>query len=309
MTADQSIFRGAPSLPMRFAVRFLDAGPTKRILGDATRTMAEAQKTQANPATAPRRAHRHASFSRVSVGGIDVVEALPKRGAVVHQVMYLHGGGYINPMVSHHWTLLAELARRYRARVVAPLYRLAPVGNAEQCLSDITNAYRHYFGGADTGPLLAGDSAGGGLAVALTATLRDSGIEPLPRHLGLFAPWLDVTLRNPAIAVTAAEDPTLDPVGLRHAGIQWAGSINPSDPRVSPVNADVSDFPATTIYVGSRDILLHDCRIFLRHLQKNGVDAELQVAPGAFHAFPVATMLPESTRVLSHLFIRAFGGA
>ncbi|WP_234534801.1 alpha/beta hydrolase fold domain-containing protein [Streptomyces shenzhenensis] len=123
--------------------------------------------------------------------------------------------------------------------------------------------------------------------------LRDEGLPP-PRHLVLFAPWLDAGLTNPGVADVVARDPMLDVVGLRYAGRLWAGALPLDSPQVSPGGGDPRGLPPTTVIVGTRDIFLADCRDFAARARAAGVDVTLLEGTDGFHVYPAATFLPES---------------
>ncbi|MEU0227274.1 alpha/beta hydrolase [Streptomyces sp. NPDC006284] len=222
--------------------------------------------------------------------------------------IYLHGGGYINPIIGHHWRLIAALATENSWQVTVPLYRLAPDGDATEALTRLTALHEGVVREARVAPVLGGDSAGGGLALALALRLRDERLTG-PRHLALFSPWLDVTLDNPEIPSVERLDPTLAPPGLRHAGLLWANGRDLKDPAVSPLYADPAHLCPTTVFTGTHDIFLPDCRTFAAEAGRRGVDVELYEFPEAFHVFIAATFLPESRHARRLLARRIRGGS
>jgi acetyl esterase/lipase len=126
-----------------------------------------------------------------------------------------------------------------------------------------------------------GDSAGGGLA--LSATLGGGGHPP--RGITLIAPWLDLALRNPAIADVESRDPWLSRPGLRLCAQAWADQLSLDDPRVSPLFGELPAVPPIELYVGSRDITVADCRV----LRDRVPSARLRdhEEPGAVHVYPL----------------------
>ncbi|WP_405771899.1 alpha/beta hydrolase [Streptomyces sp. NBC_00080] len=218
----------------------------------------------------------------------------PKRAkSATTPFIYLHGGGYTNPIITHHWRLIAALAHENSWTVTVPMYALAPESDATDALTRLTAVHQAVARNAPAAPVLGGDSAGGGLALALAQRLRDERL-PGPRHLVLFAPWLDITLSNPAIAAIQRFDPTLSLPGLRHGGLLWANGCDPRDPAVSPLYADPANLCPTTVFVGTHDLLLPDCRAFAVKARAKGTDVALYEFPGAFHVFVAGTFLPES---------------
>ncbi|MFG2725666.1 alpha/beta hydrolase [Streptomyces canus] len=267
----------------------------KRILNDVALTERDWQRNQAaGPAAPPRSVRVSCTIERTVVEGLPVAVVSPKRAkTATTPFIYLHGGAYINPIIGHHWRLIAALAAENNWTVTVPLYRLAPGGDAAEALTRLAALHRTVERDAQVAPVLGGDSAGGGLALALALHLRDLG-QTGPRHLALFAPWLDVTLENPDIAPIERLDPTLSLPGARYAGLLWANGRDPRDPTVSPLYADFAGLCPTTLFVGTHDILLPDCRTFATEARAKGVDLELYEFPEAFHVFIAGTFLPES---------------
>ena len=142
----------------------------------------------------------------------------------------------------------------------------------------------------DENTTVAGDSAGGGLALGLTQTLVDDAGPP--GRLALIAPWLDIALTDPGVDEIARRDPWLVPAGLREAGRAWRGDLSPDDPRVSPLRGRVDGLPPTTVYIGDRDIFLPDALHLVDDIRATGGRVELVEQPGAVHAYPL-TPTPE----------------
>lgn len=287
--------RTRPSLRMRLVVAYLGTTRTKRVLGDVDATEADRQRGRQQGAAPPsRRVRRTHDVTEHERDGLRWAEVVDRGRNPTSNIVYVHGGGYISPAVVQHWDLMAALASDNNARVVAPFYALAPAGTAATELPDMVDLHLRLTeesGGSP--PTWAGDSAGGGLALATAMRLRDDG-QPLPRHLLLFAPWLDVELLNPRISEVIETDPTLNLPGLRYAGKLWSGDLPPSSPQVSPGNGEPRGLPPMTVIVGTRDIFVADCRDFSARARVAGVDIVLRESPGGFHVYPAATFLPES---------------
>ena len=205
-------------------------------------------------------------------------------------VLYLHGGAYIAPITGFHWRLVERLADA-GLQVVVPLYGLAPAHTADEaypflraCFDDLAREV------GDENTTVAGDSAGGGLALGLTQTLVDDAGPP--GRLALIAPWLDIALTDPGVDEIARRDPWLVPAGLREAGRAWRGDLSPDDPRVSPLRGRVDGLPPTTVYIGDRDIFLPDALHLVDDIRATGGRVELVEQPGAVHAYPL-TPTPE----------------
>lgn len=141
---------------------------------------------------------------------------------------------------------------------------------------------------------LAGDSAGGGLALAVAQTLRDRGIGA--PSLLLIAPWLDATMTDPRIDPAATRDPVLSVPRLVRAGELYAGALPTSDPRVSPVNGSMAGLGPMTVLVGTRDLLVWDARRLHAAAVEAGVPIDYHEADGLIHVWPILP-LPEARRV------------
>jgi len=259
----------------------------------------------AGPAKAPRRIASRYDIEDAALAGTRTFRLRCKEREPERRVLYLHGGAYLFSLMRAHWGVFAALADGSDAEIVAPLYPLAPEHHVEDGLSAAFRAYKALA--ADVGAaniVLAGDSSGGGLALALAHRLRDLG-EPLPAALVLFAPWLDATLGDPAQPALAETDPMLSIEQLREAGRMWAGELDPSDLSASPLLGDQSGLPPSLVLVGTRDLLLSDARRFAE--RAGGV--ELREYPGMFHGW-IAAPIPEARHAIdaAATFIRGAGG-
>lgn len=266
----------------------------------ARRRMASAG-APAEPPSSLRRSH---SVTDTTVDGFrcwTVTPAAPTgRG-----VLYLHGGAYIAPITGFHWRLVERLADA-GLRVVVPLYGLAPAHTAvdaypfvRRCFDDLA----HDLGAENV--TVAGDSAGGGLALGLTQILVSDGVRP--GRLALIAPWLDIALTDPGVDAIAGRDPWLVPAGLREAGRAWRGELPPDDPRVTPLRGRVEGLPPATVYIGDRDIFLPDALHLVDDIRAAGGRVELVEQPGAVHAYPL-TPTPEGRDASRRIVAEAAGG-
>ncbi|WP_051026966.1 alpha/beta hydrolase fold domain-containing protein [Nocardia higoensis] len=238
---------------------------------------------KASPAPTARLRRRHL-VTRSERGEFGVYTVTP-RGRDPHcTVVYLHGGAYIGEITAHHWRFISRLADR-GARVLVPIYGLAPQFSYRDAYPFVTRVYRD---AADLpGPLtLMGDSSGGGLALGLAQTLRDLGAGVRqPDRLMLISPWLDLTIANPEVA--GVDDPWLVREGLLEAGRAWAAGDDPTDPRLSPLNGELAGLPAIDIHAGTRDLAYPDCELLRERAVAAGVPARLTVVDGGLHVTPL----------------------
>jgi acetyl esterase/lipase len=226
-------------------------------------------------------------------------EVAPRSGPHLREVLYLHGGAYIDQVSGMHWRMARLLAQRLRARVSVPVHPLAPDGTAERVVPEITALARDLVDRGEGATALVGDSAGGGLAVAAAQRMRDEGGHQ-PSRLVLISPWLDVTMDNPDIPAVEPYDPELSREGLRFAGRLWAGPLDPADPRVSPLNGDLAGLPPCTVFIGTRDVLNPDTRRFRERAEDAGVPVEFHEAEGQIHVYPLYP-IPEGRRARARI--------
>ncbi len=222
-------------------------------------------------------------------------------------VVYLHGGAYVYDMAPVQWRMLGKLMRLVEIELTAPLYPLAPEATCEEVLRWTHEVYRQVLERANGKPVvLMGDSAGGGLALALSQTLRDAA-EPLPAAQVLISPWLDVTCSDPSQASLEAVDPLLALPGLRAAGTWYAGALSPHDPRVSPLFGNFDGLPPTLALTGTHDLLHLDVLRLGARMRIS--DSELTVieAPRMLHVWP-AMPIPEAGLALEQIaaYLRKF---
>lgn len=225
------------------------------------------------------------------------------RGGVV---LYLHGGAYLSGSVKTHRGLAAHLAVATGAPVFVLSYRLAPEHPFPAALDDAAAAYHALREAHPRCPVaLAGDSAGGGLAMALLIRLRrDSAV--LPAGAVLMSPWVDLTLAGETHRTRASVDPFFpDTSLLRGAAVAYARGHALDDALVSPVfatPADLSGLPPVLIHVGDREALLDDARQLAQRLQAAGVQATCEVHPHLWHVWQAfAARVPEANRSVREL--------
>jgi monoterpene epsilon-lactone hydrolase len=225
-----------------------------------------------------------------------------------HVILFFHGGGYVSGSVAIHKLLCVSLARATGMRMLLPEYRLAPENPFPAALEDALSAYRWLLaqGFKPAEIIIAGDSAGGGLALATTLALRDAG-EVLPVAVVCLSPWADLTLTGESYRTKAKADPILSTKKLHHWASSYTDENNLSNPLVSPVYADFHDFPPLLIQVGSEEIMLDDALRVAEKAKAAGVGVTLKVWLGMWHVWhATGTWLPESREALAEIgqFVR-----
>jgi len=194
------------------------------------------------------------------VAGRQVHILMPRAEGCTRLLLYLHGGSYVTTFTRQHWNFLAKLAETTHTAIIAPDYPLAPDkrwSDAYRMLFELWERLSAYVAPGHVG--LMGDSAGGGLALGFAQALRDAR-RPLPAAVVMLSPWLDVTLENPEIQQLSPLDPFLNVEALRAAGRAWASGSNPRRHEISPIYGRLNDLPPLSLFVGTKDILLADCR-------------------------------------------------
>jgi acetyl esterase/lipase len=226
--------------------------------------------------------------------------------------VYLHGGGYIHGMDERHWRMVSDLAGA-GMRVIVPDYGLAPEHDADAALSLLDTVIGDAATEAEQSGhrlRLAGDSAGGGLALGWLLTTGHRDAASAVERLALIAPWLDVTCSSPGLDTLVNDDPWLHPTGLRIAGEAWAGGRDLQDPLVSPLaatDAVLSSLPQVRIWTGTRDILSAEALALDRRLTACGVEHKVLTTPGAVHVHPL-TPTPEGKAARQEVIAWLSGG-
>lgn len=212
-------------------------------------------------------------------------------------ILYVHGGGFLLGGAGSHGGFASRIAAATGADVYLPEYRLAPEHPHPAPGDDLFTAY---VGMLELGHLpertaIVGDSAGGGLTVSLALTLPEMGVAG-PAGLVLISPWLDLTLSGASVNDNARIDPMLARAFLQEGARAHAGTLHRSDPRVSPLFADLRGLPPTLVQVGSDEILLDDSTRFADRAYAAGVEVELQRFEGLWHDFQTEAGMLASAR-------------
>jgi epsilon-lactone hydrolase len=202
-------------------------------------------------------------------------------------LMFLHGGGYCSGSIRSHRRMVSEAGRAAGVRTLAVGYRLAPEHPYPAAADDALSAW-HFLrreGIAATHIAVGGDSAGGGLTIALINSLRAAG-EELPGCAWLVSPWTDLTMSGSTLITKDAIDPLIHKAYLEElAGAYVPAGIDRRDPRVSPLYSDLKGLPPTLIQVGSAETLLADATRFAAAAGEADVAVTLEIWPHMIHAW------------------------
>ncbi|MBB6627467.1 alpha/beta hydrolase [Nocardioides sp. KIGAM211] len=277
--------------------RDLDTEPTER--ARVERWHAGLDRSRLPTVAVPRFERRFAVVTETLTGpGGDFPSYVvtPRGVQPTRTVVWMHGGGFMAPIDPFHLRYVTRLARALGARVVLPDYPLAPEhtwADSHDALVSLVGRY------AAEGPVvLGGDSAGGGLALAVAVALRDRG-GAQPTHLLLHSPWVDLTTSTPETPDFSARDPWLF-LGKLHAyAAWWAGSSSPADlgrPEVSPGLAPLDGLPVALMTCGTRDTLVPGCRLLARRAAASTWDLTYVEEPDLLHVYALLPGVPEARR-------------
>ncbi len=223
----------------------------------------------------------------------------PPRGTI----LYCHGGGYVVGSARVYRGLAQRLAAVTLCDVAVIDYRLAPEHAYPAAPDDAIKAYRNLLSrGIDAASIVvAGDSAGGNLALVTLLRARDLGLA-LPSAAVLLSPWTDLTGSGASMRENARADPMLPAGRIDEAARLYARDVDLKDPDVSPLFGDFSGLPPLSIHVGTTEILLDDSRRLADRARQHGVRVELKTWDRMPHVFPMfADFLPEGRRALNEI--------
>jgi acetyl esterase/lipase len=280
-----------PSLLSRLVPGYLRVTRTNRIYTSPDEARKHIEKLRIRPRRfgPPRRLRPDVSVSVNHRVGWAVYTLTPKGGQPRGAVVYVHGGAWVNQIALQHWQLVAQIAAEARMSVAVPIYPLVPFGTAAEVVPAVADLVR--TGTARHGSAcLAGDSAGGQIALSAAVLLRDHQ-HTVPRTV-LISPALDLSLDNPEIDRVQPSDPWLGVDGIRVFVEYWRDNLAISDPLVSPLAADLTGLGPLTVFSGTRDILNPDTRLLIDKATTAGIDVEYHEEEGLVHVYPL-TPTPE----------------
>jgi len=222
-------------------------------------------------------------------------------------LLYLHGGGYFACSAETHRPITVYFAL-HGSHVFAPDYRLAPENRFPAAVEDAVAFYRALLsaGYSPQNIVVAGESAGGGLALSLMLSLRSAGV-PLPAAAALFSPWTDLAATGDSIRTNAKRCAMFDGAGVAFSARYYLGDTDPRNPLASPLYADLTGLPPLLMHVGADEVLLDDSTRFAERARAAGVRVELKIWPVVPHAWQLAPhLVPEARESLreSTAFLR-----
>ena len=198
-------------------------------------------------------------------------------------ILYLHGGAYCTGSPDSHREMVARIARTSEREAFILDYRLAPEHPYPAALDDAVAAYTDLLA-QHQDIVIMGDSAGGGLAMALAEAISRTDYAQ-PNAMVLLSPWCDLTCSGTTMESNRYIDPMLHPDWLTSSAAMYAGSRALDEPGMSPLFGDMSGYPRTLVQVGSDEILFSDSTRAVDKMKEAGVDVTLQVSDGMWHVF------------------------
>ncbi|MFF0342460.1 alpha/beta hydrolase [Kribbella sp. NPDC004875] len=234
-----------------------------------------------------------------TLGGVPALDVRVEGADKAGVILYLHGGGYVIGSARTGANLAAPLSRRSGVPAVSLEYRLAPEHPFPAGIHDALAAYRELVESGQT-VVIAGDSAGGGLALGTLLAARAEGL-PQPAGVVLFSPWTDVALTGPSIDSRGAFDPLFSRPNMAESAELYLGGADPRNELASPVLADLEGLPPLLVQVGTAEVLLDDSLRLVARAAEQEVDVSLDVVAGAPHVFQYfAGLMPEADEALDH---------
>lgn len=198
-------------------------------------------------------------------------------------IMYLHGGSYVGELYKEHWNFFRDLIKDTGATIVVPDYPLTPQYRYTDVFGMVLPLYREIVKRVEKENfILMGDSAGGGIALALAEEAGKEGLNQ-PSKLILISPWLDVTMKNPKIDTVQKHDKMLNKKVLTVAGVAYAGGKDMDKYLVSPINGPLDKLENVIIYTGTYDILTPDVHTFEKLAKEKNLKLDIRETKGAAH--------------------------
>ncbi|MDP9841600.1 alpha/beta hydrolase [Streptosporangium lutulentum] len=266
--------------------------------GDLGRTPAQ-QRAEFDGLFAERPLGDDITLTPRTLGGVPALDVQVEGADGDAVIFYLHGGGYVVGSARTGAGLAAPLARRTGLPAVSLDYRLAPENPFPAAIDDALAAYRELLG---TGRriVIAGESAGGGLALATMLAARRDGL-PLPVAAALFSPWTDLTLSGVSLDSRGDADPLFSRAHMEEYAEHYLAGHDPKDELASPLLADLTGLPPLLIQVGSAEVLLDDSLRLAVRAAEHEVDVSLNVVAGAPHVYPLmAGVMDEADQAFDH---------
>ena len=210
---------------------------------------------------------------------------LESSGDINNTIVYLHGGAYVLQINELQVNTAVKLATKSNSKLYIPIYPLAPNHTAEEAYDLLEKLYLKVLAENENSKIImAGDSAGGGLALGLSQYFVEKNIYT-PDKLILLSPWVDISMENEEIANYEEVDPMLNKTALFVEGEAWRGYLSNKDYKVSPIYGNFDGIKDTIIFVGTREILYPDITLLYEKMKEAGVNVSLEIGENMNHVY------------------------
>ena len=231
---------------------------------------------------------KYIDYTNDFIGSLEILKLNNKKVKSNKTLLYLHGGGYVACGPETHGALITQLSLITNSHVVFPIYRLAPENPFPAAIEDALATYKNLLE-AGTNPneiFVAGDSAGGGLTLALLQKIKSEEL-PMPSCAIVISPWTDLTLSGNSIQERGHRDPMIKPGPNMQVTVNaYCGDEDPSNPLISPLFAEYFDMPPIQIQVASEETIYDDSsRLYEKLKEQNSGKVEFIEWKGLFHVF------------------------
>ncbi len=248
----------------------------------------------------PKGLYKKVNIQTENIDGNTIYTLSPLQKKTETIVLFLHGGGYIHAAAAQHWRFVQKIIEKTNCTVVFPDYPLAPKNTCTDVFALLDPLYKNLLAkNGSINLIVMGDSAGGGLSLALSQKMRNEGIEP-PSQTILLSPWLDVMMTNPDLKAIDPKDAFLGIKGLQMGGKVYAGNLETNHYLVSPINGSVKDLGKISVFIGTHDLFVADARKFLIKCQSEGININYYEYPEMPHVWIIFNF-PESKKAVSEI--------
>ena len=226
------------------------------------------------------------NISKEEVENRPVYTITPKNGVTNELViMYVHGGSYVGDLEKEHWKTCSDIINQLGCTIIVPDYPLTPKYNYKDTINMMETLYKQLIEKIDPSNFVVmGDSAGGGLSLALLEKVGEENIQ-MPNQTILISPWLDVRLNNPEIENVEPNDTELNKSALKLAGENYAGKDGIDSYLVNPLDGPLDKLKNVSIFTGTNDILNPDVKILQERAKNVGTTINVYETEGATHVW------------------------
>lgn len=251
------------------------------------------------PAAIPKVILKNLNVEVAEIEGRKVWTIFPKNDADNTVILFLHGGAYYANITQMHWQLVEKIVKKTHSTFVVPDYPLAPESTCKETYHFLDAVYESMISKfASKRFIFMGDSSGGGLALGYALKIKDEALKQ-PEQIILFSPWLDASMTNPEIDRYNKHDKILNVNGLKLAGKNFAGDIDITDYRVSPIYGNFTGLERISIFIGTSEVFIADARKFRQIMQDQNISFNYFEYNGLFHDWVIVATLKETEDVIN----------